>query len=106
MLHGSKYGKWLDSSIWLIDGTLTVSTSLGQSRLGSNSNEGAFYTGSNGNEEVLHIPQSSQTGASPLAGLVLCPGHSLVGSCPSVQVQITYSIILTDRAVFSKLNHF
>ena len=34
--------------------SLTVTTTLGQSG-----------PGSNGNEEVLHIPQSSRTGASP-----------------------------------------
>ena len=37
-----------------IDGTLTGATTLGQSGPGSNGNEG-----------VLHIPQSSITGTSP-----------------------------------------
>ena len=37
-----------------IDGTQTRTTSLSQSR-----------TGSNGNKGVLHIPQSSRTGALP-----------------------------------------
>ena len=43
-----KYGKWLNISIWPLDRILTGSTTLGQSRPGSNGNEG-----------VLYIPQSS-----------------------------------------------
>ena len=36
--------------------------------------------GSNGNEGLLHIPQSSKiTGAPPADGLVSYPGHSLRG---------------------------
>ena len=35
-------------------------------------------SGSNGNDEVLHIPQSSGTGTSPLDSLVSESGHSLV----------------------------
>ena len=42
-----KYSKWLNSSIWPIDGSLTGTTTLGQSGPGSNGNEG-----------VLHIPQT------------------------------------------------
>ena len=42
-------------SIWLIDGTLSDATTLDLS-----------VPGSNCNEEVLHIPQGSKTGASPL----------------------------------------
>ena len=58
-----------NSSIWPIDRTLLGATTLGQSELGSNSNE-----------EVLHIPQSSSiTEASPSDCLVLYPGHSLGG---------------------------
>ena len=34
---------------------------------------------SNGNEEVLHIPQNSRMGASPSDGLMLYPGH--MGGC-------------------------
>ena len=45
--NGIKYRKWLDISIWSIHGT----TILGQSEPGSNDNDG-----------VLHIPQSSRTG--------------------------------------------
>ena len=46
--------------------TLTGTTTLGQSGPGSNGNEG-----------VLRIPQSSRTGASPSHGLVSFPGPSL-----------------------------
>ena len=45
--------------------------------------------GSNGNEGVLHIPQSSRTGASPSDGV----------SYPSAEVQLVYSIIPADRAM-------
>ena len=41
--------KKLDSSIWLIDGTLSDATTLGQSGLEINDNEGQ-----------LHIPQASR----------------------------------------------
>ena len=50
-LNGFKYTKWLNSSIWPIDGTLTGTIILGQSGIGSN-------------EGILHIPQSSRTRAS------------------------------------------
>ena len=52
-LNAFKYSEWLNSSICLIGGTLTSTTTLGQSEPGSNSNEGVF-----------HILQSSRTGAS------------------------------------------
>ena len=56
-----------NSSIWLpIDRTLSGVTTPGQSGPGSDGNEGVF-----------HIPQSSSiTGASPSDCLVLYPGHS------------------------------
>ena len=60
--------KWLNSCIWAKDWTLTGTTTLGQSG-----------PKSNGNEEVLYIPQSSKTEASPSDGLVSYPGHLLVG---------------------------
>ena len=53
-LNAFKYGKWLNSSIWPIDGILTGTTTPGQSG-----------PESNGNKEVFHIFQISQTGASP-----------------------------------------
>ena len=50
-----------------MDGTLSDATSPGQSRLGSDGNEG-----------VLFIPKSSRiTGASPSDCFVSYPGHSL-----------------------------
>ena len=55
--------------IWPIDSALSGATIPGQSG-----------PGSNGNEEVLWIPQSSSiTGASPSDCLVSYPGHSLGG---------------------------
>ena len=45
--------KWLNSSIWPIDHTLTGPTNPGQSGAGSNANE-----------KVLNISQSSRIGAS------------------------------------------
>ena len=60
------------SSIWPIDRTLSGATTLGQSGPGSDGNEG-----------VLRILQSSCiTGNSPLDGLLSYPGHSLVGRLP------------------------
>ena len=56
-----------NSSIWPIDQTLSGATTSGQSGLGSNGNDG-----------VLHIPQSSNiSGASTADCLVLYPRHSL-----------------------------
>ena len=52
-------------SIWPIDKTLSGATTPGQSGLGSD-----------GNEEVLHIPQSSSIiETSPSDCLVSYPGH-------------------------------
>ncbi len=57
------------SSIRPIDRTLSGAMTPGQSR-----------PGSDGNKEVLRIPQSSSiTGTSPSDCLVSCPGHSLGG---------------------------
>ena len=55
-----------NSSIRPINRTLPGGTTLGQSG-----------PGSNGNEEVLHIPQSSKAEASSSDGLVLYSGHFL-----------------------------
>ena len=58
-----------NSSIWLIDRTLSGATTPRQSKLGSDDNK-----------EVLHIPQSTSiTGASPSDCLVSYPGHLLDG---------------------------
>ena len=60
------------SSIQLIDRALLGATISGQSGLGTNGNEG-----------VLRIPQSSSiTGTSPSDCLVSYPGHSLGGVLP------------------------
>ena len=42
-LNNFKYSKWLNSSIWPIDRTLTGTTPLGQSEPESNGNEGVIY---------------------------------------------------------------
>ena len=55
--------KFLNISVLPINGTLISTTTLGESE-----------PQSNGNERVLHIPQSSRTGASPLDA-VSYPGH-------------------------------
>ena len=55
------------SSIWFIDRTLSGATTPGQRE-----------PGSDGTEEVIHIPQSSSTAeTSPSDCLVSYPGHSL-----------------------------
>ena len=52
--------------------------------------------GSDGNEGVLRIPQSSSTaGTSPSD----CSGHSLGGSYPSAEKQSVYSTAPTDWAI-------
>ena len=57
--------KWLNSCIWLTDGTLTDTTIPGQSEPGNNSNK-----------RVLYISQSSRPGDSLSDGLVSNPGYS------------------------------
>ena len=42
--------------------------------------------GSNGNEGLHHIPQSSKTKALPSDGLVSDPGHSLGVSYSSIEM--------------------
>ena len=58
--------------------------------------------GSNGNEGVPRIPQSSSiTGTSPSDCLVSYPGHSCVcggGSYPSAEKQLVYSTAPVDWA--------
>ena len=58
--------KWLNRSIWPIDGSLTGTTTPDRSGLGSNGNKG-----------VLYISQSSRTEASFSDGLVSYPGRLL-----------------------------
>ena len=68
-------------SIWPIDGTLSGATTPAQSGPGSNGNEG-----------VLCIPQSScNTGASPSDCFGSYIGHLLGESYPSAQMQSMYS---------------
>ena len=64
------------SSIWSIDRTLSGATTLSQSEPGSEGNEG-----------VLRIPQSSNIiGTSASDCLVSCPGYSLRESYPSAEM--------------------
>ena len=54
-------------------------------------------TGSDGNEEVLRIPQNSSiTGISPSDCLVSYPGYLWGGSYPSAEVQSAYSTVPAD----------
>ena len=77
------------------DRALSGATIPGQSGLGSNGNEG-----------VLHIPQSSSiTGTSPSDCLVSYLGHSLGASYPSTKVQSVYSIApVVHVFVYTQLN--
>ena len=81
VLHSAQF-----SSILLIDRTLSGATTPGQSG-----------SGSDGNERVLHIPQSSSiTGTFPSDCLVSYPEQSLVGGVFSLcrgAVSIFYSPI-------------
>ena len=72
--------KWLNSSIWPIDETLTGTTTTSQSGHGNNGNEG-----------ILHILQSSRIWASPLDGLEAGESYS------SAEMQSTYSTAPADR---------
>ena len=63
-LNGCSFRKFWNSSIWLLDETLTVTISLVQ-----------IGPGSNGNEEVLHIPQSPWTGALLSDDFISYPGY-------------------------------
>ena len=67
-----------NSPFWPIDRTLSGATTLGHSG-----------SGSNGNEGVLHIPQSITKAASS-DSLVSYPGHSLGESYPSAEMQSVY----------------
>ena len=70
-------------------GPLSGATTPGQSGPGSNVNEG-----------MLCIPQSSNiTGTSPSDCLVSYPGHSLGESYPSAEVQLVYSTAPADGAI-------
>ena len=82
-------------SIWPIDRTLSGATILGQSGPGSDGNEG-----------VIRISQSSSiTGTAPSDCLVSFPGHSLWGSYPSAEMQSVYSTTPADWATSKGLNN-
>ena len=82
----------LKSSIWPIDKTLSGASTPGQSAHGNDGNEG-----------VLHIPQSSSiTEASPFGCLVSYPGHLLGQSYPSAEMQSLYSAAPADWATQNK----
>ena len=76
------------SSIWPIDRTLSGATTPGHSRPGINGNEG-----------VLHIPQSSSI-IGTLPSDCLCITWTLVGGWyyPSAKMQSMYSAAPADRA--------
>ena len=78
----------LNNSISPIDRTLSGATNLNQSR-----------PNINGNEKVLHNPQSSKTGTSPSDCLMSYPGHSL--SLTSLQ-SYSQSIIQPQSAGLHK----
>ena len=79
------------SSIWPIDRALSGATTLGQRGPGSDGNEGVPY-----------IPQSSSiTGASPSDCLVSYLGHSLGESYSSAEVQLMYSAPPADWSILS-----
>ena len=80
------------SSIWPIDRTLSSATTPGYSG-----------PGSDGNERILFIPQSSIiTGTSPSDCLVSYAGHSLGGGYPSTEKQYVYSTASADWAIWNK----
>ena len=77
-----------NSFIWSIDRTLSGTTTSGQSGPGSNGNEG-----------VLHVPQSFKIGALPSNFLMSYPRYLLGrGSYLSVEMQLVYSIALANWA--------
>ena len=55
--------------------------------------------GSNGNEGVLYIPQSSRTGASPSDCLLSYLGHFWGESYPFAEMQTVYSSAPADWAI-------
>ena len=75
-----------NGSICYIDRTLSGSTTRGQREPRNNGNEG-----------VLHVPQSSKTGALP-DGLMSYLGHSLGEAYSSAHMQSVYSTAPADWA--------
>ena len=71
---------------------------IDKTQLGTTST-GYSEPGSDGNERVLHIPQSSSiTEASPSDCLVLSTGYSWGRSCTSAEMQSVYSTTPVDWA--------
>ena len=77
-----------NSSIWPEHYTLSFATTLSMSE-----------PGSNGNKEVLHIFQSSRTGAPLSNRLVSYAGHSLAKSYPATEMQSVFSPVSVDWLV-------
>ena len=74
-----------NSSIRLIDRTLSDAPPPGESEPATNGNEG-----------VLHISQSSRFGTSPSDFLMSHPGHSLRDPYLSSEKQSVYSTVKAD----------
>ena len=86
-LNGFKYSKWLNISIWPIDGTLTDTTAPGQSGFGSNGNEG-----------VLHVsPKFQDWNLTIRCSLVSYPEYTLRGVLTSAKTQSVYSTPRADK---------
>ena len=65
---------------------------------------GESGSGSNGNEGVLRIPQSSNiTGTAPSDCLMSYPGHSLWGAYPSAESQSVYSTLPQPTGQYTEL---
>ena len=86
----------LNSSIQAIDRTLSGAITLGQNGPGSDGNEG-----------VLYILQSSKiAGASPSDCLMSYPGHLLRESHSSAEMQSVYFTAQADWATVYKRNKY
>ena len=84
-----------NSSIWPIERALSGAKTAGQSGPGSNGNKG-----------VLHIPQISKTGASPLDGLMPYPENLFGGrSYSSAEMQLVYSTAPANRTDNTYIHH-
>ena len=76
------------SSPWPVDRKLSRATNT----------PSLIESGSNGNEGIFQILQSSNTGASPSDCLMSYPGHSLEESYPFEKKQSVYSMAQADWA--------
>ena len=95
-LNDFKYRKLLDISIWPVDSNINTLIVLPLPFIIRTTTLGQIRPGSNGSEEVLHIPQNSRTGAPTSDGLVSYPGHLLKGSYSSAEMQSVYSTAPAD----------